>query len=89
MPLPIKSAPFAAADPSTPVPPRIGPSCASELSTPPAVVYTTPLVERPEKVIVPLEVTPVALAIAPERLKSPAFVKVATSVPELFWKESS
>jgi hypothetical protein len=37
-PLPINSLPFAAVEPSTPVPPRTGDSCASELRTPPDVV---------------------------------------------------
>src|SRR5205807_2869135 len=62
--------PFGAADALRPVPPRETFNCVSEFNTPPAVVYTGPLLVRPDKVIVPLEVMPVAPVSAPERLRS-------------------
>src|SRR5437016_2134171 len=64
VPLPMRSCPLPAAEPLTPVPPREVASCASEESTPPETV-TTPLVDKPESVMVPDAVRLVAPAIAP------------------------
>lgn len=55
--MPISNLPLPAVEPSTPVPPCAGETVVSEERTPPVVV-TIPLVDRPEKVIVPEAVMP-------------------------------